>query len=134
MTSVRLILIIGFIGSLTGCGKKSDAPSPPVTPVPVPLQVKTISINSKSGAAVYYDINFTPAIKIAFTTPVDRSTVAGNVSLATIVGNTTFTAGYESGDSVLIVQPVAALTPITQYTVRLLTGLQSKEHQSLVTA
>lgn len=134
MTSVRLFSIIVLTASLTGCGKKSDAPPPPVTPVPTALQVKTISINNKSGAAVYYDINFSPVIKIAFTTPVDRSTVASNVSLATIVGNTTFTAGYESGDSVLVVQPNAALTPITQYTVRLLTGLQSKEHQSLVTA
>lgn len=124
-------ITILFALMLYGCSKKGDSPSPPSPPAPDPFLLKTISVNNLVGGIIYYDINFVPVIKIAFSSRIDKASVSSNVMLSSASGNAAFNATYENNDSVLVIQPAASLKPLTSYKLDISTGLQSQQNQKL---
>src|SRR5260221_7166643 len=112
------------------CVKKNDNP-----PAPVELfNVIGYSING-SGAPIQYNIGYIPVIKLYFTAAVNKSLVANNVSLL-LNGATTIPVNftYQNNDSTVILQPVAALAPISKYILSVTTNLQSVKSMNLQTA
>ena len=110
--------------------KKDKAP----IPADELFNVTGYSVNGNS-APVQYNVGYTPVIKISFSVPVNRSLVASNVLLkmngAAIVP-VNFT--YQNSDSTVILQPLAALVPITKYIITVSTSLQSTGNTNLQNA
>lgn len=112
--------IIGIAAIAASCKKGSGAgPGQP----PGPFSIYTLQVGN-STTLTHVPVSST--IRISFTAPVDRSSVTGNVTLKDN-NNTTLPVNtvYASGDSILLVQPVSPLQPISRYTITLSTGVRS---------
>ena len=91
-----------------------------------------VTVDQMSGGYTYYQVQPDPTISISFSSKVDTSSVAQNVTLNTS-GNVLvpITYSFSHQDSMLVLRPVAALSPITSYTLLFQTGLQSAAKKSL---
>lgn len=127
-------LLVSIILLAAGCSKSSGpAPAPPPAAA---FTISAVKLNDVSvGSATYYNINTTPSIQYRFSAPVNKSTVAGNVTLKDNNGATvSFSTSYSSNDSILLIQPAAALQNIALYKVAAGAGLQSTAGKSLTAA
>lgn len=115
-----------FLLLLTACSKKpADQPSTPVTPVNFSIQ--SWSVDGSTGVTSYVHVKPNPVIRLGFQAPINRTTVNGAIKLNTASAVTVpYSVDYASGDSVLIVQPSAALDFLSRYSLVIGTGLQSK--------
>ncbi len=125
----RNLIYLSVLFLVFSCKKKSAPP-----PADELFNVTGYSINGNS-APVQYNVGYTPLIKISFSAPVNRTLVANNVLLkmngaATVPVNFT----YQNSDSTVILQPLAALVPITKYNISVTTNLQSVKATNLQTA
>jgi hypothetical protein len=125
----RSLFFILSLFLLFSCTNK-EAPLPPAEI----FNVTGFSINGNS-AAVQYNIGYNPIIKISFSAPVKRNLVAANV-LLTLNGATVIPVNftYQNSDSTVILQPLAALVPITKYNISVTTNLQSVKTTNLQNA
>lgn len=105
----------------------------PLSPAAL-FNVTGFSING-NGAPVQYNIGYNPIIKISFSAPVKRNLVAANV-LLTLNGATIVPVNfmYQNSDSMVILQPLAALVPISKYNLSVTTNLQSAGNSNLQSA
>jgi hypothetical protein len=103
--------------------KKDSTPSPPNSGTFD--KVKSTIDDSIYNGAVLYNIKTSPVIKISFSSSIDKSTVAGNVSMTGggIVVSDNYS--YANNDSTLIVTPNSALSNLTNYSLTVSTGLKS---------
>ena len=126
----NLFLLTGFF-IFYSCKKNDD--NTPVTPTPSAFNFNSLTVNGASnGGFTYYGINKLPVLKCSFSAPVDRSSVLNSVSFKAKSGeNVTSDFSYENGDSTLVIHPVSALQPLTQFTVAISTALQSNDKKSL---
>ena len=110
--------------------KKDQAPLPAAQL----FNVTGYSVNGNS-APVQYNVGYTPLIKISFSAPVNRSLVANNVLLK-MNGAVTVPVNlsYQNNDSTVILQPLAALVPITKYIISVTTSFQSAGNTNLQNA
>jgi len=110
--------------------KKSNHSGTTVPQLPFFYTNATINSTTYAGTSVY-NIGTSPVIKLSFSTPVNRSTVAGNVTLfgagVTVTSNYT----YSNGDSLLIIQPSIPLQPLTAYSLTISAGLLSTADSAL---
>lgn len=133
---LRLLTLSVLISLLFGsCNKKPATDEPPII-TPTVLKSTAVKLNNETvTASIIYNINFTPVIKISFTADVDQSTVNSNITFKNKAGSTVaYTIAYENNDSTIVIQSSAVLQPITQYSVEVLKGLQSKQQSNLQTA
>ena len=108
---------------------KDKAPSPPPV-VAETFNFKDLKINNLQPPSPVHNISFSPAVKLTFSANVDRTTVAGGITLKNISGvDVPFTAAYENGDSTVIIQP--ALQPITKYILATGSNLKTKRNTAL---
>ena len=73
------------------------------------MQVKSTVNDSVYTGAPIYNTNTSPVVKISFSSPVDKSTVAASVSMAgagVLVANN---YSYSNNDSTLVITPASAL-------------------------
>ncbi|MDF2186827.1 glucoamylase family protein [Paraflavitalea sp. CAU 1676] len=114
---------------MAGCGKSNGGdPAPPAA-----FNYSSASVNGVSNGSFEYNrLNMLPVIRLSFSAPVNRSTVAAGVSFSDRAGGTLpYRTSYASGDSVLIVQPQAALQGFKQYALALSTALKSTANVAL---
>ncbi|MFA6275726.1 MAG: glucoamylase family protein [Pedobacter sp.] len=124
------ILIISVV--FFAC-KKSSAPTPidPVIPPPTTYSFADLKVNGTYNGFTYYGLNSIPIIKITFSSPINLSSVSGNVSINDISGNAiAFTPTLENNDNTVVITP-NALQPITKYILTVNTGLLSKTGNKL---
>jgi hypothetical protein len=116
-------LLIGFFSN--SCGKKStDAPTAP--PAPVNFGISSSSINTVTSQTIYYNVNTSPAIRFSFPAVINRSSVAGSISLKESSGTAVnYNASYERSDSVIILSPAQPLKYLNRYVVSITTQLKS---------
>ena len=110
---------------------KQTAPQPPVNPTN--FNVSTIKVNDVflNGSSLT-NVNINPVIKFSFTAPVNRLLVSGNVLFNQNGGAAIpFNVSYNNNDSILIIQPLSLLSPLTKYSINILTGLQSQQKVTL---
>jgi hypothetical protein len=129
---IRCFCTTVLIVSLVACSKsdKGDDNTPPAV-----LNYTSASVNNVNNNSFEYNhISTNPVIRISFSAPVNRSTVSSNVSLNEISGTgAAFSTAYASGDSTIIIQPVAALKSFTRYALILSTDLKSQANAALKT-
>ena len=117
---------------LMSCGKgKTVTPITPVTLTPASFSFNALKVNGVFNGYNYTNINSKPVIKISFSAPVDHSSVTTSVNIRSKDGAAaTYAASYENSDSTVVLTP-SGLQPITQYSLSVSTGLQSKAKGSL---
>lgn len=122
----KLLWIIGIAAMTASCKKGSGAgPGQP----PGPFSISTLQVD---GSAALVGVARSPSIRVSFTAPIDRSSVAGNVTLKDNTNTALlFNMSYTSGDSVLLIQPASPLQPISKYTIALSTGIRSVQKVGL---
>jgi hypothetical protein len=114
---------------LSACTKNDTVSIPPpgsfrVTGITVE-GITTVNNNA-------WDVANRPMIRIGFTAPVNRATVAANVSFVQQAGSAIpFTLNYENNDSILVIQPSNNFLPLTRYNGSVLTGLTSNQSVAL---
>jgi hypothetical protein len=128
----RTHLVIFFI-CIISCSKKEGQP-PINPPTPGSFSLQSATINGAPASTLSRGIALQPSIRLSFSAPVKRSTVAG-ILLNTANGtNVPYTLNYQSGDSVLLLHPGSALLPLTKYIFTVSSGLQSTNGGILTTS
>ncbi|MES2430158.1 MAG: glucoamylase family protein [Bacteroidota bacterium] len=120
MKNYLIILLIFFLFS---CKKDTD-------PIVETFTVNSTKINDEAG--IRYNINYTPSIKVSFTAPVNKSSVASGIIInETGVGVIPVNYSYQNNDSIVLVQPSTTLKPLTKYTVSINMALKTQNNTTL---
>ena len=125
-----------LFAGLYSCSK-SDKTSPTPTPPapPASFAFNTLKVNGKYNGFTYINLNTSPVLKISFSAAVNTASVAGAVSFKTDSGVTiAYKANYQNNESTVVIEPSAALSYLTKYTVSVSTALQSSKKGSLESA
>lgn len=121
-------MLAGLIGILASCGKSDDGPPAP----PASFAYVAATVNGISNGGFEYSVNARPVIRLGFSAPINRTTVAAGITLRESGGAmATYQASYAAGDSVLVVQPTNTLKGFTKYSLVLSTALQSTAKAAL---
>jgi len=115
--------------------KKSDTPTPvdPVTP-PSSYSFSDLKVNGTYSGFTYYGLNTAPVVKITFSSPINLTSVSGNITLNDANGTAiAFTPTLENNDNTVVIT-TSTLQPITKYILTVNTGLLSKAGNKLQTA
>lgn len=125
------LLTLSVLLLICSCSKKDASPVLP----PADFSISSVRINNVLNNGSQYDVNYNPVIKVTFTSPVNRSTVAANTFLL-LNGNANVPVNftYEANDSVLLFRPVSPLQPITRYYIVLNTDVKSSSNVNLSSA
>src|SRR6185437_9468638 len=123
--SFRLVLLGAILAA--GCSKHSSSPDSG-THVPSPFKLVAATLNGAPAAASNYNVSFSPVIRCSFTAPVDHNSVTTGFFLKDNSGTSiNYSVTYENTDSVLVIRPAAALTPLSKYAFGITTDLQSQD-------
>ncbi len=112
------IVTVLFVGSC----KPKEPTTPPVIP-PQNFMISNWSIDAVSGVNDYKGVSVTPQIRLQFPVAIDPNSVTAGITF----NNGNFTATYQSGDSVVLVQPTVPLNYLTKYTLQAGNALKSKQ-------
>jgi len=128
MKKIPIILLgLTFIVSC----KKNDTTS---TPPPRNFNLTALTINGKA-AGIQYGVSLNPVIKINFSAPLDTASVAANIMVKANGANPIAVSYvYQNNDSTILIQPIAALTALSNYTTTVSTGLLSINKATLSAA
>ncbi|TWI80312.1 hypothetical protein IQ13_2986 [Lacibacter cauensis] len=109
--------------TIASCKKKA---APPVPEPPKQVTLKSIQLNGVDFSSLRYGVNLQPTIRLQFTQPLKPSTIATAIKLYNASGTETgITTSLQNNDSVLLVQPSAALASVARYQFKIENGLQS---------
>jgi hypothetical protein len=117
-----------------GC-KKGDTPAPVDPPVtPSSFAFSDLKVNDAYNGFTYYDLNNNSIIKITFSSPINSTSISGNVTLTDASGNpAAFTSKLENNDNTVVIT-ATALQPITKYILNVNNNLSSKTGGKLQSA
>ncbi len=117
-----LIVTISFVAC-----KKGGGDNPDVDPIPSNFRL-TISTLNNSSATTQFGVPLKPTLRLVFNAPVKRTSIASGVSLRNNSGIIAVNAQYQNNDSVVLIQPVNNLMPLTRYTIEASILLQSAQN------
>lgn len=127
MRSFISFIIVFFF--LISCDEELKDTPPPYTPVS--FELKEVAINGSNNEQNYYNIDYDSEIKLIFSAPVRSTSVTDNIYIKNDSGQAiSYNLTYDN-DSTLVLQPAAALAPITKYTLYVAAGLLSQNNQAL---
>jgi hypothetical protein len=119
----------------TGCSKNGGSSNNGGTPLPGPFNLTGVTVNGMAWAAPVYNVGFSPVIKCSFSAPVDHGSATTGFYFADAQGFAVATSvTWANKDSVLVIQPSAALKPLSKYTFGFTTALQSQQKINLPAA
>jgi hypothetical protein len=119
----------------TSCSKKSPDQTPVTPPPPPSFSNILATVNGMHGSSLNYNITASPVIKFSFSAAVDNVSAGGNFSFTNASGvSVAFNTSYSNGDSVVVIQPSAALKYLAKYSVTASTSLKSKAGGGLKSA
>ncbi len=117
-----------MLGLLAACGKSDD----PAPPTPATFSYVAASVNGVSNGSFEYNVSGRPVVRLNFSAPIKRSTVAEGVIWREPGGAVVaYQANYTTGDSVLVLQPTTTLKGFARHTLTLSTALQSTANAAL---
>jgi len=109
-----------------GCSKHSGSNT--VTPPPRPFNLSKVTVNGNTPGSPSFAVSLSPVIKAFFTSPIDQSSLNSGFYLKDNSGTAvTCTIAYEMGDSTIVIQPGAALKPLSKYSLAFTTSLKSQQ-------
>jgi hypothetical protein len=124
---MKKIFIVALVSLLFfACKKDNSTKAPPTPPVGTTFTFIAATINnSVYNNALLHNVPLNPVIKLTFSAPIDTSTILANIVLT---GSSVVAFKYSysnTNDSSLIIQPSAALQPLTNYTLSVYSNLKS---------
>ncbi len=119
--TIRRLSAVALCFALFSC-KKQDAKPPTVGAFN--LVNVTIDDSSKKGQQ-FSNVSFSPAIKFYFSAPIDTATLHSNLSFSSATTFVPNMVSFTNHDSALVVTPLSALSPWSEYTVSISTGVKS---------
>ncbi|MFZ4059150.1 MAG: glucoamylase family protein, partial [Ferruginibacter sp.] len=114
------LLLLAFPVLFSSCSKSKTA-----DPIPTPaanFSITNWDVNGVNSLSDYKAVRINALIRLNFPVAIDRATVSTAIGFNG--GN--YTTSYLNGDSVILLQPAAALSYLTKYTVTISTLLRSK--------
>src|SRR5450432_3905357 len=135
MKAHTAILTAFVLLCIFSCKKKDNTVAPPVQPAG-PLNVTAVYVNNTAFTSALAGVSNPPVIKVQFSVALLTSSVAGAVNITDAATGTAvaITTSFQNGDSVLLVQPAAALKYLNQYIFNIGTALHSSGGVALGTA
>ena len=124
-------LLLFLLFSFTQCKKENTVISTPVGSFYI-NEVKVNETLPVSGN--FYHTSLNPSIRISFSAPINQATAGTNISLTNQGGSIIPISLSYANDSQLVVQPLAALSPISKYTISVLTALKAQNNDTLQVA
>lgn len=124
MKLAQLLLIIFFFSA---CGKKNSTPATPGT------YFLSFTVNgSNNGSLSYQTTTTTPVIKFTFSAPIQTNGLSSDISFLSPTNTAVpFSTTVQNNDSVVLIQPLNALTGFSRYTLSISSGLQSANNATL---
>ena len=131
-----MLVLAGAAALLTGCGKKdTPPPAPPTPPAALVLVSGRLDNTTALTTVTNYNVRPTVTIRLSFSQPLDRSSVASSLTLnETGSGAVPVNLAYENGDSTVAITPATPLKYLARYTAGTGTGLKSSKGGTLLTA
>jgi hypothetical protein len=133
----RIALFVFFVSICLLCGrctKKEDNPPAPEPP-PVNFRLSSWTVDGLEAQPMYPGVSTNPVLTLRFGAPINRSTVTTGIALKEKSGAAVaYNVTYQSGDSVVALQPAARLLALTGYSVTVAPGLKSAAGGNLNTA
>ncbi len=116
---ILFLLVIIF----SQCSKSSSSgPEPAPTPSPTSFSLKNWTVDGWT----YDVVSRTPQVILNFSTAIDKSTSAGNISFKQNSGTAVpYDISYSNADNTVIIKPTAALAPLSRYKISIAKGLKS---------
>ena len=119
-----------LLATSVSCSKGGEPAHPP--PMPETFKIITATVNG-NAASPQYGTTLQPGIKVYFTAPVDRATIATGLTLSQTAGTSvTMNVAYQNGDSVVMLQPATSLLALTKYIIDFKNSLRSKNNTALL--
>jgi len=133
MKNYYFILILSVFSFACKKGGTNNPVTDPVAP-PSTYSFSDLKVNGNYNGFTYYGLNNIPVVKITFSSPINLSSVSGNITLTDAAGNNAaFVPTLENNDNTIVITP-SALQPITKYILNINTGLLSKAGTKLQSA
>jgi len=101
--------------------------------VPGSFTFTSLTLNDTiKNSFINFNVNNKPVLKFNFSAPIDKTTVTTAVTFKGSDGSSVqLNYTYENNDSIVVIQPVSTLLPITSYSIKVDTSLHSTAHLSL---
>ena len=126
MRNIQYIVVFILLALVGSYCNKSDGDSDPTPPSPSNFNLSSALAGTASLQATNYNISRNPTIKLSFSAPIDRNTVASNIQLKDNSSATVSTnISYERSDSVIVLKPASALSGISRYSLSISNQLKS---------
>ncbi len=127
---MKNFLLVCIVFIFSQCSKQENNP-----PASIPADFFIAGGTANEATPVgnnFYNTSLSPTIKLSFTAALDQSSVNAALTFTRAGGATVpFSISYANNDSQLVIQPTTPLTPLTRYSISLLTNLKSKQLGSL---
>ena len=120
-------LFLTLLGCFIACKKTEPTPV-----IPEPFYFTGITVDNKTGG-VFTDVSTKPIIKISFISPINQASANSTISLSEIISskNIPLDFTFEKNDSVVVITPKIALSPLVKYSVQVLPEFLSKTNTKL---
>ncbi len=125
-----LIAILFFFA----CKKKTKTNE--VTDKPVlegGFVLTSLTIDNRSNA-VLFNVPYLPEINLQFTEPINTESVATGIVLKSGNSSVNLSTTYKNDNKDILLQPLAALLPLTRYTLIVNTSLLSQQNNKLISS
>jgi len=123
MGKLKTVCLLGLILFIFSCKKGGNSTG--VTPAPASFSFNALKVNGVFNGFTYKGTNLSPVITLSFSAAIDHASISNNLSFKSSAGSiVAFTPIYSNNDSTITITP-SALSPLTQYSVSILTGLKS---------
>ena len=124
--------LCAIVITLFACGKDDNPPPPPPPVTPPSFTLSSLTVNGSFAGFTYYNTNYSPVIRLSFSTKINPDSVNNAISFRLNTGGAvSFTRSMENGDSTVVIRPSSPLTPLTQYVLDLGTNLKSQQNGNL---
>ena len=125
----KLLWAFSALIIISSCNKNNTSTGPaPGQPF---HDLNTTINDSAYNASGTYNVLVNPKIKILFSAPINQASVASSVSMTSGNSQIPLTISYDKSDSMMIVQPSAALSHLLNYTLNVSTDLHSTADSAL---
>jgi hypothetical protein len=126
---MKALTLFFLVVIFVSCSKK-ETNQPPVSSSP--LQLQNWTVGNRQNATVNVDVSIRSTIRLQFSAPLNRSTLATGISLTEASGTSVaVNSSFSNGDSVINLTLASPLRYLTKYNLSVSTALKSSTGGSL---
>jgi hypothetical protein len=127
----KVFILVAMAGVIIGC-KKQNGHSTTSSTAGGAFTFKAVTVDGvNNNSLTFTNVGITPVIKFYFSAPIDTTSVSANIGISGAGAIVNGKFSYANNDSVLIIQTVTPLQPLTPYTYFITKDLKSTADSSL---